>query len=351
MSRLAAQTLDLALAHFPQALLAPGGDQALRRAAPDLADRRQIYFECRLAGEDRSVDVSQHFFAADEGPQVLADLAGRQAAQGGPPAATWRRLSAFAHDWSVGERLSAITEIGLEQDQGVAAPAIFAAFAADVLADEAAGRRFIQAVLPGGAEAWEGVVATLVLARTCGLIPGRMVGAMLSRDAQLRCMVRGLAPAAVAAFLDAAGWTGDRTTVLRLVDEPRLGGDALRLVLGFGPHLLPDCGLEVLHPHGPAGDAGRQITLEWLVEAGLADRERAEALTAWSGPLTPGTARASWPDAMIAADLAGETCGLDYFGMALSHFKLNLIGGVLRPAKAYLTLAPLTRPISEAFDA
>lgn len=216
MSRLAAQTMDLAIARFPAGLLPEGATAALRDAAGHLAPDTQLYFECRLAGEDRAIDVSQHFFAAGGGARALGDLARRRLASGeGPDVEIWRRLADFADAWSSTPGLSeAIVEIGLEHDQApggdwAAPPAVFAAFPGDILDGQAAGEQFVTGVAPGSRDAWRALVAAIECARSHGLIPGRMVGAMLSRDGQLRCMVRGLTPSATQRFLAAIGWPGD----------------------------------------------------------------------------------------------------------------------------------------------
>lgn len=345
MSGLAAQALDLAIGRFPAALAPLGGPAVLSSAAPHLAPGLQLYFECRLAGADRRVDVSQHFFADRDGAPGLLALAHAQVERGHGPA--WKGLAAFAEAWSADPALAAaIPEIGLEHDLGgdgrwITAPAAFAAFRDDILTDRDAGARFVATVAPAAAEGWERLIETVRIARDHGLAPGRMVGVMLSRDAQLRCMLRGLTPAAVGAFLEAVGWVGERTSLLALLAEPPLAGDATRLVLGFGPDLLPDCGLEVIHARGPAGDADRAALLAWLVERGLAEEARVRPATAWIGRVTPMDAQATWPAALIAGDLAAPNGRLEWFDAFLSHVKLNVVDGRAAPAKIYLGLCPM----------
>lgn len=326
MSRFAAQTMALAIAHFPPILL---GDQAeaLRAAAPALAPGRQLYFECRLAGADRTIDVSQHFFAHDDGPAALLAQA---------EARGWARLAAFARVWP---ELPGIAEIGLEHDAGVAMPAVFAAFETSVLADREACARFIELAVPEAAEAWARLLPALELAEQCGLTGGRMVGAMLSRDAQLRCMIRGLTGEGVRVFLDRIAWPGDRDALLDLLAEPVLAGPATRLVLGFTPDLAADCGIEVIHGYDEAGLARTRALFERLVALDLAEPEPVEALNAWPGTVTPADARADWPDALIARDLA--TGRRNAFKGFMNHVKLNFASGRALPAKAYLSLAPV----------
>lgn len=349
MSRLAAQTMDLAIARFPPDLLPEEATATLRKAAGHLAPDTQLYFECRLAGEDRAIDVSQHFFVADGGARALGDLARRRLASGeGPDVQTWRRLADFADAWSsTADLAEAIVEIGLEHDQApggdwAAPPAVFAAFRGDILDAEAAGAQFAAAVAPGSGDAWRALVSAVDCARSHGLIPGRMVGAMLSRDSQLRCMLRGLTPATTQRFLTAVGWPGDLDALQAFLRQPPLTGDATRLVLGFAPDLTADCGLEVIHAQDASGRARLAALLAWLVERGLADGERVRALAVWPGAVTPLDAHADWPDALIARDLAASRTALEYFNAFISHVKVNISGGRPLPAKAYLGLAPLS---------
>ena len=349
MIRLAAQTMDLAIARFPADLLPEGGAATLRGAAHFLAPDTQLYFECRLAGDDRAIDVSQHFFASSGGAGALRDLAERRLETGaGDGREAWRRLAAFATDWASDTDLArAIVEIGLEHDQAPESdwkrpPAVFAAFRGDILDDAVAGERFMTAVAPGNEAAWRTLISTVECARSHGLVPGRMVGVMLSRDAQLRCMVRGLTPGATQRFLKAVGWPGDHEALADLLSQAPLAGEATRLVLGFGPDLAGDCGLEVIHPQDADGRLRLEAVTEWLVERGLADAGRAEALARWPGRLTPQSAGADWPDALIARDLATGRTTFDYFNAFISHVKINLVGGQALPAKAYLGLAPVS---------
>lgn len=336
MSRWARQTLELALAHLPPALLPPGGIAALRRGTAHLAPGRQLYFECRLGSRGGPVDVSQHFFAAAQGPEALRALALRG---GGAGDGAWDRLARLAEQWRDDPVLAAgIAEIGLEHDCGVAAPAVFAACARSSLHDRAGALRFLELVVPGAREASRRMFAALEAAERHGLAAGRVIGAMLSRDAQLRCMVRGTASGRPGAFLDAIGWPGDRDAIEALLALPFLQGEAVRLVLGFAPAPAPGIGIELILEGGRRGDADAGL-LGWMVAQGLADPRRVAALDLWSGALTPVNAAAPWPDALIVQDLAGPGDRIACFLRFLNHLKLNVDADGIT-AKAYLALAP-----------
>jgi hypothetical protein len=330
MSRLARQTIELALAHLPETLVSNSQCTALRALAPALAPGRQLYFEVRLAGADDAIDVSQHFFVERGGVAALRRHAG------GQPSAAWSRIARFAACWP---EWPAITELGFEHDAGVAAPAVFAAFRGNVLDDRAAAEAFVRSVAPAAEAAWRRLVAALETAEACGLVPGRMIGVMLSRDGQLRCMIRGLSIAGLRDFLGRSNWTGDTEAMFGLLEAPTLLCEGTRLVLGFAPEMTPDWGIEVIHRPIAEDDSARSTLLEWLVGAGLADPARVDAVRAWRGAITPVNARADWPDAMIVDDLRWGR--RSHFESFLNHVKINVAGGQPRPAKAYLALAPV----------
>lgn len=342
----AAAMLALAAEHLPAALLPMREAAALGEVAERVAPLRQLYFEFRLAGPDERVDVSQHFFGATDGGQALARLAEARLAAGG--AGAWRRIGDFAVAWQDDPALSdAIAEIGLEIDMlpdggWSDPPAIFAAFPDDVLADAAAARRFAATVAPDAGAAMDRLLALLETARAHGLKAGRLVGAMLSRDAELRCMVKGLPGGDVPAFLKAADWPGDHDALLELLAEPVFASDATRLVFGFGPELAAGCGIEIIHPIDGEGPAEQLKALRWLAGTGLAERDRVAAISGWRGDIHPGNARSRWPDSLILRDLARAE--RTRFLTFISHVKINIGPDGPLPAKAYASMVPHIEP-------
>lgn len=345
MSRFAAQLIELAVRHFPPALLPVGAGELLRRAAPLLAPGRSLYFECRLAGEDRSIDISQHFFAHEDGAAGLGALAAERAGIPDGAEAVWRKLETLAVRWEQDAALrEALAEIGLEHDQArgdwVAAPAVFAALKNGALADRAIVETFLQIAAPDALPAWQQAIAALRFAERCGMASGRLVGVMLSRGTELRCMVRGLTPDRLAAFLDAAGATDPDGHLAALLEQDIFAGDAPRLVLGFTPGLAPQFGIEVIHSYDAAGIAARDALIRWTVDTGIADPERAAALADWPEAITPADARGDWPDAMIAAEMSGQGSAT-HLSCFVNHLKFSVTPGKPVTAKAYLALAPM----------
>lgn len=343
MSRFSAQTLELAIAHFPKVLLPAGEADALRGVAGAVAPMTTLYFECRLKGRDMPVDVSQHFSASAGGPAALLALARRHA----DSAASWQRLSAFAADWRAGGPL---VEFGLEHDRGVKVPALFGGVATGLAEDRAAVATFLATLVPESGAAWARMSAAIDAAGRHGLVAGRLIGAMLSRDGQLRCVFRGLRPEPVMAFLREIGWPGDVPALGTLLAQAPFGSDAARLVLGFAPDPVAGFGIEMIYRKGDTGESidGRDALLAWLVDQSLAEPERVAALDVWDGPITPMSPGTEWPDALVAEDLRAGFKPLVYFTKSLSHVKLNISDGRIVEAKAYLALAPAQRGSSGA---
>ena len=340
--------MELAIANFPGALLARGGADELRRAVAGLAPWRMLYFECRLSGGGGGVDISQHFHASNGGAEVLLELALRRSDElAGDAASIWRRIAALAKRWKDDAALAkAMVEICLEYDLGPscmweAVPALFAGFDSGLLSHREAASTFVEAVLPDGRMAWQRMATTLEVAEQHRLKAGRTGGVMLSRDGELRCMIGDLRPDRVRAFLNRVGWSGDVSSLVDLLSEPVFQGTGALLVLGYGPELLADCGIEMIYGRDEDRLPERAALLRWLIDRELVDPARAGALDEWREAITPINARVDWPDALIAQALIEDEDRLLYLRRFVNHLKLNISGGEIIAAKAYLALAPV----------
>lgn len=236
-------------------------------------------------------------------------------------------------------------EVFLEHDFGSAGeleatPALFAGFGAGALTVRDDIASFLEGLWPEAIPAWRRLVAILAIAADHGLESGRIMGLMLSRTGELRCMIRVGQPAAVAALMASAGWTGEIAPLEALLADPVIAGGEALLVLGDDGALTAGCGIEIIFGDDPAGLGPRANLLNWLVERGLADPMRAAALDHWNGTLTPLDAPGVWPDALIARALTelGRFALLRRF---VNHVKLNIADGEIVAAKAYLALVPV----------
>jgi len=349
--------MELALADFPQALLPSGGADELRGVVSGLAPWRMLYFECRLSGSGGQVDVSQHFHASNGGADALLELALRRSNELDDGAArAWHRVANLAALWKTDARLGhAITEICLEYDVGPAGvwqsvPALFAGFGSGLLSNREAAYTFAKTLLPDEHMAWQRLVSTLELAEQHGLKAGRMIGIMLSRDAELRCMIGDLRPDRVHAFLDRVGWPGVRAVLTDLLSQTVFQSAGGLLVLGHRPELVSGCGIEMIYGKDEDKLPERSALLRWLIDRKLADPARAGALEEWCGTMNPIDARADWPDALIARALTESKDRLCYLHRFVNHLKINILGHEITAAKAYLALAPVDWRMGVAVD-
>jgi hypothetical protein len=357
LNRLAAQLMELAIVDFPGALLPPGGADELRGVIAGLAPWRMLYFECRLSGTGGRVDVSQHFHASNSGADVLLELALRRSGElDGDAASAWHRIADVAALWRNDTRLAeAMTEIGLEYDVGLsgtwqAVPALFAGFGSGLLPNRESALIFVETVLPDGMMAWRRLVTTLKVAEQHGLSAGRLVGVMLSRNAEMRCMMRDLRPDRVRAFLDQAGWPGVVSVLVDLLSLPVFQSAGALLVLDHAPELVAGCGIEMIYGQDDEKLPERTGLLRWLMDRELADPTRVAALDEWRGTITPINARADWPDALIGRALTEGEDRLLYLRRFVNHVKLNISGGEITAAKAYrLTRSSSHRPGRQLF--
>jgi hypothetical protein len=294
------------------------------------------------------VDVSQHFHASNGGADALLELALRRSTEvNGDASRAWRRIADVAALWRSDARLAnALTEIGLEYDVGPSGiwevvPAVFAGFGSGLLSNREPALAFVEAVLTTGTAAWQRVMTTLEIADQHGLSAGRLVGVMLSRNAEMRCMIRDLRPDRVLAFLNQVSQPAVVSVVMDLLSQPVFQSAGAVLVLDHAPELVAGCGIEMIYGKDDDKLPERAALLRWLMDHKLADPLRVAALDEWRGTVTPITARADWPDALIARALTDGEDRLLYLHRFVNHVKLNISGGEVTAAKAYLALAPV----------
>jgi hypothetical protein len=76
--------------------------------------------------------------------------------------------------------------------------------------------------------------------------------------------------------------------------------------------------------------------LPYLVERGLCEREKREALLNWPGQTHPMNSPAVWPRNLIAASLLQQRGKFTVFDRRLSHIKISWRSPGSLEAKAYL---------------
>ena len=331
-------TLDALAPHLPPALVSPGALAAVRAVARALpaALTDELYLECRLAAAAPRVDLVLHL--REDGMEVAA---GRNPGVDLSPALlalpAWSRLRTFC-----GERARARSALGdgvaamwLEVDaHGADTDAHAPGFFLDVRwlgergtpAEEwtaLAGawlewlggrlpaaalwslRRVVRALPPGAAMLY------------VGLFPGR-------GGARVRTCAAGIEAARLPRFLADAGWSGCHAALdetaralapLAVPGVVHLDVDAGGVAPRVGWELKLDRRAQL------SGSLRERAFAARLVDAGLADAAKAEALAAWPGWTVEALPHQLWESVVVRR---------------VNHVKVVLEEGGAREAKAYL---------------
>jgi hypothetical protein len=344
VSRLAAELMEVLAGHLSPALVSPAALELLRGAAPFLPPVPRMGIECRLGAAGGPVDVSQHLRAREGGAAHLRALA-RDRADAAAPAAreAWARIGRFAQAWGAPGPLAdgRVDEAWLEYDLETACgadtvPSVFTGFGA---AAAEGGRGFapvLALLAPDAGEAAAALRRALDEARRLGGRAHAVVGAMLARGDEVRCVVRGLSPAAAAAWLGRIGWPGPADEAAALLERFGPHASEAGVAMGFAPGPLPRLGIELL-TGAERGKPDRLAgLLAALVQAGTCTPAAAGALLEWRGDVTPVTSRAPWPQALVAASLLAPADRWGVLSRFVNHVKLGVQAGRAVQAKAYL---------------
>jgi hypothetical protein len=266
-----------------------------------------LYIECRLSREQSQVDV---ILATNRSRATLFGLASwdtRWAAplEGSP---IWQRVFGVARQWAQDAYpwLQSIwLEFDLDGPHAPPAPSLF------VETDWVAPRTWWQRVEAVLTVLRDDHVPPAIAAnvRACveSLPPGarvNYVGAMLARRApSLRLCVSGLSNADVLLLLERHGWTGDRDHLARTMagvararDGHRLPGPGL-VHLDVGERLNPVIGIEYVFSRRCQidGRLDERGLLDYLVDEGLADSRKRDAMLRWPGHSLEQFGHELWP--------------------------------------------------------
>ncbi|BAI74507.1 hypothetical protein AZL_a09760 (plasmid) [Azospirillum sp. B510] len=350
--------------HAEAALLAlrePGlvGAEArarIRTVAEQLpaACSRFFGFECNLGREEETAD----FLACIMGEEpyrtawltALSDAVsnGGLAGEGGA-AAVWTRLARFVRRWAdPGDPLhSRVRNMWVEFDldrppERPAVPSLF-------IGAERLGRGDAappeHAWLIGAVEDLTGLAMDdgrrAGLAACLEALPEGaelfQIGMMLSRPLPLlRLCATGLPAEAIPAYLDAAGWPGDRNRLRGLLDDLTPLAEHFAVDMDVSTGLHAKLGLECYLDAGP--DLGVRMTalLDRLAADGLCVPAKRAALPAWYGLTHEKWRRDAWPaDLKAAADRPGPGHSGGFL-RTVNHIKIVLDPPAPLSAKAYL---------------
>ncbi|MBE9198374.1 MULTISPECIES: hypothetical protein [unclassified Nodularia (in: cyanobacteria)] len=163
------------------------------------------------------------------------------------------------------------------------------------------------------------------------------IGVMLSRNSPaLRVNVKRLQPHFLIPYLQQIGWQGDTVKVAELMEELFALVDRITVCLDVGDQIYPQIGLECIFLNQPDSESRWAIFLDYLVERGLCEVQKREALLNWPGQINPLNSPAPWPHNLIAASVLQQRERFTVFERRLSHIKIVSQSQSPLVAKAYL---------------
>lgn len=319
--------LDVAVPHLAEPLFGPRDVSRLRGLAGWLPGGCQAILEVRLGGALPAVDLSVQL---DRPSQAL------RAAELPLP----EHLRGFLSRWAGQDAtLAPVSRVWLEFDlrddgQVLPVPAVAArleekvefGWLSELLWPALRGQALTGQERETARRCWDAMPASAGLLYAFGL---------LSREGQpLRMELFGLSsPGSVVEYLRRLSPPhAEATGSLAEIFE---GVERLHLSFDLGPRILPRVGIEGSFLRRPEREPRWGRLLDRLVEAGLAEANRRDALLAWPGSDSFWTAAQGWPlaEAGIGTRLV----------RGVSHVKVVCGPGIEPQAKAYLTLVPWDR--------
>lgn len=338
------ESLDVLLPNLMPTLVGSDAVLALKSLAGNLAPILRGGFECRLSANAPQVDLQQCIFREESELALLRDFVAAAIAKKGISVDYgWGKLQAFLDEWQ--STLQAIPEIWLEFDVKASSnclplPAIFLGLpqeASPALDSYKIAAKSLDLLLGhSGWREWQDN-----LDRCFSPCPKNVfvshVGAMLSRNfPALRVNVKRLQPDTLVGYLQEIGWQGETKEVEALMAELFALCDRITVCLDVGAKVYPQIGLECIFMDQPQHEPRWHIFLDYLVERGLCDPEKREALLDWTGQSNPVNSPAPWPRDLIAASLLQSMERFTMFDRRLSHIKVSWRSQHPLEAKAYL---------------
>jgi hypothetical protein len=312
-------------------------------------------FECPLGRREGQADLLVCAAAAEGGRAVLAGEGAAHLPNVFENHPTWRKAFTFAKCWN--DPLSPLFEnvhnLWLEfdttgQPASIPSPSIFfGAHSLERLLEtecaEALSTRcawLTQVALPVLRDQALPVIEQAQITRCIEALPfgARVfqVGLMLSRPSQsTRICVRGIPADQIIDYLQHVGWGGSPIDLGVVIDTLSDYVDSFSVDIDVSDRVLPKIGLECY-----CGVTVEKISsfLEYLVSAGFARPEKAEAVAAWRGMVHERLSADAWPSDLLAASafMSGRLHSM--FHRRLHHIKVVYEPGQALHAKAYLAV-------------
>ncbi len=163
------------------------------------------------------------------------------------------------------------------------------------------------------------------------------LGAMLSRTAkEVRVVVKGISSQQLLGYLVKIGWTNITNTLESLVFTLSEFADTLGLSFDVGDIVHPRIGLEYFWEKQPPDEPRWQLFLDCLVDMGLCNPAKRNALLAWPGFYQKADLPELWPTNLAGGDLFLGNKALSVFWRTINHIKVIYEPGNELETKAYL---------------
>ncbi|MEB3826589.1 hypothetical protein [Phormidium sp. CCY1219] len=338
------ESLDVLLPNLMPVLVGSDAVLALKSLAGNLAPILRGGFECRLNANAPQVDLQQCIVREERELALLREFVAAAIANKGISVDSgWGKLQVFLDEWQ--SSLQGIPEIWLEFDvkscsNFLPLPAIFFGLPQEVspaVSTYPIAQKSLDLLLgKAGWREWQDNLDRCFSACPESVFVSH-IGAMLSRNfPALRVNVKRLQPDGLIPYLQAVGWPGETTELEALMKELFALCDRITVCLDVGNKIYPQIGLECIFLKQPPSEPRWSILLDYLVELGLCERKKGEALLNWPGQTHPMNSQAVWPRKLIAASLLQPRERFTVFDRRLSHIKISWRSPCNLEAKAYL---------------
>lgn len=163
------------------------------------------------------------------------------------------------------------------------------------------------------------------------------LGTMLSRQSKaVRVNAKGISPEQLSDYLIQIGWSDPTKTFSILISTLSKLVDSIILSFDVGDTILPRIGLECFQNNQPHVEPQWQPFLNYLVETGLCDPAKKNALLAWTGISQRSSVPDLWPDNIGFGDRFLGSRAFSIFWRNINHIKIVYQPGILLEAKGYL---------------
>ncbi len=328
-------SLDVLFPNLTPKLVGTDALLDLKALASNLPPILRGGFECRLTANTSQVDLQQCIVQDDI--ELLREHIITSANRVHPG---WLQLSDFLNEWRTS--LKSIPEIWLEFDinsSSVPIPAIFVGLPQKIspaYETYEIAVHSLNLLLPSAWSEWQDNLYRCFAACPNGIFVSH-IGVMLSRNTPaLRVNIKRLQANSLVPYLQQLGWQQQSNEVETLMRQLCALCERITVCLDVGQHIYPQIGLECIFLQQLPHESRWAVFLDYLIECGLCEPQKREALLNWPGQSNPLNSLAPWPEHLISASLLEPKEHFTVFERRLSHIKVVWQPQRQLEAKAYL---------------